>query len=568
MPDSTLPGFNWIVRDGGLVVVTPPQVTQRILIIGNALDGPVNTPFSVQTLADAEAVFGPMIYKNGYINPNTGLQDGFAADNNLMKGLYEVFLGGGGNIILCRVGGNTAISSGAFGGAFDVLGRFPGRIYNGVTLSVATGASNTTITITQPATKGNTLTYQFVNSFFLGDIANQINNDRLNASIQINVPLTNVYSSAGSLTAGTVTLSGGTNGTGAPGEDNFANRIPYYNALTNTSTGTFLAFQDVDFDIATLNGIYGDDCITPTTTGVAANITSVADDYANFLFLTSKNTRPCHGVLRLRPIHITDPLKLANFVSANYTSTTAGWVNQNARWLSFGYFMNRGFKVPDPDTGEEVDQGRFLSIIGGPDLLLAQKDLGLYVESGGNVYAGLMSAIPWKDAPTHEPLGSVTTLAGRYNRDTQTLLNQGVGKSLLTNNQGGGAYVTFQNFDDLGQPGVVSDNTACFRGSDYQRVQIYRIVTLATHLVKGALQPFIGKGMDPSTRMAMKTQTSSALSQLSESGALIGPEGIGFRFAITATPAQQIAGEVTVQLQLIPSIELRRINVTVNVTAQ
>lgn len=584
MPDTTLPGLLFMQRDGGLIVTPTQPTTDSVLIIGTAVDGPVNTPYNANNFSGAQALFGPLIFAQGYVNPQTGVSDGASSHNSLMKAMHEALLGGAGNIQLCRVGGNISTlnigGTGALGLQFN--GYYPGNIYNGnagngQSIAITQAGQMTTITVVQPTIKGSTLTYQFpnVNSTLLL-VANTINNDNLNGTVKVSLSSSSYNLPASGLTPAVGYMTGGSNGTDAPGDDLFSSKAAYYNNLTDSGTynllgtssgsGTFASLQDAEFDLCVLAGIYGDDQVDNTTS------TSVAVPFVQFLYNVSKQTYPCHGVLGLRPTNLSSVTDLTAFVNANYLGSTTGSIVLNGavdtyqRWNKFGPIMSAGFTISDPDLGNTVDAGRYLSVVAGPDCILAHKDLGLYTENGAAVYAGLISSLPHKDAATQSPLGSVSSLLGNFSYNIRKFLTAGVGYKALTNTPGKGAYVTFHNSIDAGRPIVTQDVTVAARNSDYKYLQIYRITSIAQHLVRAAVLPFIGKGMDPASKNSMNASIKSALDQLADAGALLGGQGIGYNFSLSWDAVQQAAGTVVVELQLRPSQQLRFIEVTVAVS--
>jgi hypothetical protein len=564
--DTTLPGFFITYKDGGLVVTSNVDNSDRILIIGCSMDGPTNRPIAVSNLQDAQALFGPLIYKDDYLNPVGGTADGSPAGNSLVKAMSEAILGGGSNFLLVRVGGTVATGSGGFSSQIAVNGRYGGRVYNSATVLAASGSGTVTLTVSQPTVKGPTLTYTFQNADTWRTITNTINSDLNNKSVTLTCPASAGGSAANTLTLGTVTLSGGTNGTAAIGEDFGTSAHGIYTALTDATTGTFVALADITFDIAIMAAMYADDCVTTNTGDSGATTTSVAQDFSSFLYSVSKNNYPAYGTIGLRPIQKTLVTDLNVYTNANYLSTAAGFADINLRQIKFGYFMNSGFGVADSDLGTTVDTGRFLMIPAGPDIITSQKDLGLYIENGYAVLAGAMSKIPSKDAITRNPLGQIAALTSEFSKATHVALNAGVGRDKATRLPGGGAYVTFKTYDDLGRPAVVQDVTAAKRGSDYQYMQILRICNTAVHLVRAAALPYIGKGMDLPTRSALRTAIDANLKILADSGALIGGAGTGYDFSVSSDPSQAVLGIIQISVRLKPSFQLRFIEIEVSVS--
>jgi hypothetical protein len=378
------------------------------------------------------------------------------------------------------------------------------------------------------------------------------------------IPAANVTSPASSIKSGTVALSGtvaGTNGTSAAGEDFASSKNGYYTLLTQPF-GTFDTLATTEFDVAVLVGIYADDeAVQGNTT------TTVAQDFAKFLYTVSKETSPCHGVIGLRPTGLKSPADLAAYAQASLLSTTSGYYDANSKQLKFGYFMNQGFYYNDPDETAPVDIGRFISVVAGPDLILTQKEIGYYIENGAAVYAGMITNLPSQSATTNKALGTVKLLNGNFTKTIHELLNQGIGRDDSTGDYGQAAYVTFKTNNVVNRPVVVADNTCSARTSDFRTLQVLRIANLAAVMTKAVMYPFIGEPNSIEARTAMRTQLGSALQRLVDAGALLGGDGNGFKFSISSDPVETLLGQITVTLFLRPALQIKYVKVVVNITA-
>jgi len=564
MANQKLPGLMFRLVDGNLTPVVTVSSTENLLIIGNALDGPVNTPVVARNLADIGTKFGPLTYTGDYINPQTGVADGAYADNNLVKAVNEALLGGGGSIVCVRVGGNTASVTGAWNSVVNVSAMNPGRIYNSVTMVSSSGTSGYTVTLNQLSGKGGTLQWTFPLTKTLGQFVSTINNDTRNQSVILTIPAVNVATNISTLGVGTIHLSGttsGTNGTSAPGEDYAGNKTGYYTELTK-QYGTFDTLVGATFDVAVLTGIYADDQVSTT----APTTTSVAQDFAEFLYTVSSETNPCKGVIGLRPTGYKSPAELTTYAQTALLSTEAGFYDQPSRWINFGYFMYNGFYYTDPDDGTLQDIGGYLSVVAGPDIIFSNKELGYYIENGAAAYAGMITNLAAQSATTNKVIGTLKILNGNFTKSINEQLNQGIGRNEDTGNAGQSAYVTFKTNNTLNRPIVVSDNTCSSRTSDYRTLQVLRIAQLAATVTKGVMQPFIGEPNNVEARTAMRTQLNSALQRLVDAGALLGGDGNGFKFTISSDPAELLLGQLTITLFIRPALQIKYVKVVVNVT--
>jgi hypothetical protein len=566
MANQKLPGMIFTYRDGGLTPAVLLPTTEQLFILGNALDGPVNTPISIQNISDAQNIFGPLTYTGDYINPQTGIADNAYADNNLLKAVTEALLGGAGNVACVRVGGQTASITGAWNSVININAINPGRIYNSVTVVSTSGSTGYTITLNQTPSKGGSIFWTFTGIQTLGNLVSTINNDTRNRSIIMNIPATSATTPISGLGIGTAALSGttsGTNGTGAPMEDYAGNKSGYYTALTQ-QYGTFDSLGGIPFDVAVLVGIYMDDQVVSAPNDTT---TSVAQAFANFLYTASRETQPCHGVIGVRPSGLKSPAELSIYATNALLNPNPGYYNVAARWINAGYFMQQGFFATNPDDGSTVDIGGYLSVVAAPDIIYSQKNIGYYLENAAAAYAGMITSLPAQSATTNKALGTIKLINGTLSKSTQELLNQGLGYNpAVAGSVAHAAYVTIKYNSVLNAPVIVSDNTCALRTSDYHTLQILRVANLASFMAKAVLYPFIGEADSIEARTAMKTQLTTALQKMVDAGALLGGDGNGFKFTITSDPVDLLLGQITVTMFLRPAMQIKYIQVVVNIS--
>ena len=185
---NTLPHVGFITKDGTITFTPPPATGDSILIVGQALDGPSGVPQLMSNFTDVERAFGPLVYTSDYPSPDGDIgKIGTFSGNTLIKAAREVIMGGGSNIILCRVGGKVASSSVlAFNGSTVIAGMFPGALYNGATVTYqSTAATGTTVTCTQPSIKGGTFSMTFTPLTSFEAICASVNNAPQNATFNL-----------------------------------------------------------------------------------------------------------------------------------------------------------------------------------------------------------------------------------------------------------------------------------------------------------------------------------------------------------------------------------------------
>ena len=577
------PGYNFNIIPMGIAkkqAIAP--TTERLLIIGPAVDGPVNTPISCNDGNTALSVFGPTVYTNEYFDPNTAAAGSAALKlwngNYLVRAFLEAQAAGSADVYLVRTGGTYA--TGAHGSltGYSFRSKFPGYIYNTQTVSAicypANSASSTSITffINQPAGKGGNISKSFLSSDTIATVIEWFGAPQVltgNGTFELDCSvLSNLTNSATTLGATGVglgwVLAGGTNGTNVPGEQGIYDKSYLYTELTK-EYGTFDMLKDFNFDVAVLTGIYLDDVV------VANNYTtSTASAFAKFIQDVSDRTRPCFGVIGCRPITESRLDRLTRFVTDNYLSTTSGPViingtadSSGAQWLRAGGVMVNGF-IRTNDDGTTTDMGSRIAVFAGPDFVRNNADTGYYHDNGAVIYAAFLSTLSPARAATLQPIPGVFALGTNFPRDMVDDLVTGITVDALTKNYGP-AYVVAKNDPDLGGMVFADDPTAGWRNSEFSQQQPVHVVNIAARRIREVTQPFIGHSNDDATRAAISTGIRNKLEQLYGMGALQGSEGIGYSFVVSADPTDNILGVVNIVLSLRPAYAIRTINVTIMV---
>ena len=172
-----------------------------------------------------------------------------------------------------------------------------------------------------------------------------------------------------------------------------------------------------------------------------------------------------------------------------------------------------------------------------------------YITTGEAMLAGLTATLDPKNATTNESLGN-SVVGTRYRLSSRQL-------DELANNR----YVTARVRPGSGV--VVTEGvTAAAPGSDWERRSTFRIVAAAMDVVRNIGEPFLGKGFNAQRKAALETGLTNGLTQMQEDGALQ-----SYNFSIEQTPEEATQGIARVKLKLQPAFELRKINVTVKLSA-
>jgi hypothetical protein len=611
-------GVLFAIRGGQLITARTQKQTDRVVIIGQALDGPVNVPYMVERVSDATKLFGPVFYEDiSYVRDTSGnTMPASAASgavgkftgNRLIRALHEVVQGGATDIILIRVGGVVAAGTltGSGSATITMEAVYPGSIYNGTTVIWSSGGVTVQfVNGKAPSTATNNTVSFSVAGKTVEQVCNEINDYRGNGSIRLypsNVAAG--LSASGFAATATVSgaLSGGRNGTidglypDAPGSNAYEKNSYILGCLTAEATGTFAVLEDIPADIFLMAALNFDEGVNPASGGIYAGgpsftagsltIGNIGYSFGRFLHDKSKSGFPAMGVVGLRPFVVGNPdvRDIAKIVE-NLTSGTTGYFDIGSRvitqppsalcWIKPGWFLTPGvldYTDPSEPPGSNIiPLGRYLSVVAGPDIIFTIKGVS-YVGNGAGLYAGMASSCPIQEALTGKPLPGVTALTYRLSRRQVNMLAAGQPYDEVKSNNdslyGGGGYVVFRNVPDQGlitNYAVNSDVTAGPRNDQFADLFTWRIVAAISNEVRAAVYPFIGKENTIETRMAMNTAVRGILEKASQMGVLMPGENVGYNFSITSSTVDQIVGRVTIELRIRPVFQIRQIRVVVSV---
>jgi Ser-tRNA(Ala) deacylase AlaX len=330
-------------------------------------------------------------------------------------------------------------------------------------------------------------------------------------------------------------------------------------------------------DIMVPVGVSLDDSVTANYHGGEGTSWNFGYQLANFCYQATKNNNTCIGVIAVNsatasPSGAPTLTELEDWVKdletyagalAPYDGTTATAVGVpgNYRFVATSTeempASYAGGDVVDA-KGNKVDIGAYVSVVAAN--VRATNDaaielyptIGYYNTNGAAAYAGLVSGLESKSAPTNKIVQGVT-------------LNQGVSEN-QANRLAGCRYVTF-----IQKPkGVVvasamtgAYNIDQYSRSDFVRLSTVRIVHDAINYVRATADQFIGEPNNAPQRNAMATAIENALKNMQERGALR-----RFNFNVYATPTDQVLGKATVELILVPAFELQQIVVIVALTSE
>lgn len=592
--------MGYVLREGGIInVPASNDISDTLLVIGSALEGPDGVPIPINSLEDAILTFGPLTFDSRYPAP-PGYAAGSYSGNTLVRDIEAAFAAGCNRVIAVRVGGEYATSSIPFAAGSDlggdysvwnnlhvlrIRGLFKGAQYNGTQLVIEPSTNNTVnVSVVQVNSRGSTVQITgLAKTTKVGALMALINNHARNLSLVLEInrdvslpsgkrledildlPIGGLMALGnGQRVASDYTLTGGEYGIKQEATGASYKRI--YRWLTDPTTGVFANLDGVAADYVLLSALYADDAVAEDEAGNVDPSVSVLHDFARFVAKLSE-LYPCHGIIGLQPLYATTAQELRQLVTTSYlpgptAETSVGVADLHARRIRFGYFLTWGAQV-DAVDGIGLDYGRYVSVVAGLPAVMNSRSLRRYTDTPHACYAGMLTLLMPNEIPAFRtPLGIVGMAGPRLPRDLVDTLTSGLpyGDSV------GGALVVIERNVALNNDlMVISDVTAAQRSSVFSWLSNVRIANVATRAVQLALRPFLGKPNTADTLAAMASVVRSILDRLSSTGALLGGEGIGYRFSLEPAGTGLQMTQVRVVIDMRPAAFIRAITVEVTV---
>ena len=297
---------------------------------------------------------------------------------------------------------------------------------------------------------------------------------------------------------------------------------------------------------------------------------------ANFCYQMSVNNNECTGTIGTLPPASFGPRDVANWIGSLPTYVTRddgtayiAAASDNGSGLLGNKFMAGSFSHRSGDAyggfiatdsnqlnGTElvdqnnrpVDIGKYLSVTPSYAVLTNQFTTSIYgyIASSAPSYAGFVTTLDSKSAPTNKVIPRVRLANNLSNAKLDTLA--GVKYTMLASKPKGV---------------VVSDApTAARQDSDYQRQSTVAIVKDTIDTVRSVADPFVGEANNAQRRAALETAIDAALGNLQRNGYLQ-----RYELSVTSTPQQQVVGDATIDLILVPAFELRQITIVLSLSA-
>jgi len=227
----------------------------------------------------------------------------------------------------------------------------------------------------------------------------------------------------------------------------------------------------------------------------------------------------------------------------------SGFYATGSGYLPTGLDFDLDTDILKDRNGRKIDIGKYLSITFMPVTFFNNTDeTGFgYVANMSALYAGFYASLAENSAPTNKVVSNVRAPF----KVSKTKLNALARYS----------YIGLKQKANVLR---ISDApTAAGNDSDYRRLTTKRITSAVINSVRAVAEPYIGEPNTALTRVALETGITRELANLQSLGYIQ-----RFEARVSATSAQEITGDNTVELSIVPAFELRKITIITSLAKQ
>jgi hypothetical protein len=237
-----------------------------------------------------------------------------------------------------------------------------------------------------------------------------------------------------------------------------------------------------------------------------------------------------------------------------------GAVDVNSDYWTNWQAVNIDGSLAIDQRSNQVDAGSRISVVGCPlhtqttQLKALAKGVGAVLSKtvqatdGAAAYGGFMTTLAPQSSPT--------------NKRISTLAPQRPLSAVQANRLAGRRIVTFH---ERANGFVVSNamtgayNASKYVRSDYVRLTTVRVVDAVVDLIRSTAEKYIGEPNTAAQRNALSNEIDKFLKGMRVVNAIN-----GYKFEITATPEQQVLGEATIDLTIVPPFEIIKIQTNIS----
>lgn len=235
-------------------------------------------------------------------------------------------------------------------------------------------------------------------------------------------------------------------------------------------------------------------------------------------------------------------------------------VSYKTAWTASDTTLGAAGSAAD-SNGLWIDSGQFISVFASPNRYVGPEARKLATSTGGT--AAGKSFVNSDGAVAYA--AKLTTLDPHMAVTNKSIFGQRSARALSASQAKGLLNARFVSMFTKPAGYVVSSgitgahNASISERSDFVRITTVRITHAVIDAVREAGEAFIGKPISTPYVNAMESQIESTLQSIARSGAIR-----SYDFSIAASPDQQVLGEVSVSLTIVPAFELTEIKTTVS----
>lgn len=520
---TNLPGFFVEMADDGLQIMPTVSLTDSVLLIGTAEDGPEFTPVRVARLEEADAIFGKF-----EVN---GIHSGVS----LLLGARQAFGFGCRDIRLVRIPHGTkahrVLKDDDDKALLKATAFSYGETYNNIMIEISDEEEEeekvgSIIKIWNRTDTSNPLGDNPTEKFYtkgktLQALVAEMNQKArssevvfyLDESATAEADADNIKATDGAVALGVDDGADSAKGTSYALGDSYAVGEGGPETLRSQLAKAYNYLSDYAATVVVPLDVYYD----PENNGMDA--TALAEFCAD---ANVKDSRVI-GIIAAKPLEgNADIPAIRNYVNMLTDSDS---------------FTNT---YPGPN-GE--DYGKFISVVVGQPIFYNNK-LGLHTDTAAAAYAGLIATLPPHSSTTNKILSGTRGLKYKFYPAQLDSLTR---KRFVTLRQRAAGVA------------VTDGITAARELSDFSRLSTMRIANAVIDGIKQVTEPFIGEALDSSRQQAIETAIESILADLKSAGALE-----AYRFGVYfASSADRIRGILTVEVAIVPAFEVRRIRLKI-----
>lgn len=556
MAEVILPGTYITVRDEALITAGRVS-TGNIGIVGTASKGPVGKVVILSSFTEAREAFGDA---DAWVNGNSN-------ELTLIRALEHIFNNGGRTVYAVRTASGSAaqaayqVRDGSNAALSLLKAKTPGTWGNALKIEVANASAPALVSEQLPGNAAGLSRTKVVanGGQNVVQVRQASTGNLLSYTIVYNTPPNNAQAEVGiNTTSGALTFTTLVSHAPVPSDTILARyEVPAANSkkvdLYDGPTKESYTVADSAHLAAQLNARSVMVSANPAdVTNVAFFNVAMANTGGQMLFGTGLNgnsagangeaataTDYSNGLAHLEG-DIVNIVTLAGQVSSNAAMVTAlqGHLNGTAEIKR----ERMGVMGCDGSTDANVIAGHSLNsdrlILVGPGMKVAENEVltGAYTAAA---VVGLIASLPVQASPTNK----VLTIPGLSVHFSTPQLEKLVQNRVLTVENRSGFRIV---------KGITTSTN-----SAWHQVTTRRIVDYAIYGVRSGCNPYIGKLNNERVRGAMKATLDAFLTRMVEAEALV-----SYELDVTATRAQEIAGECMVTMTVRPTFSIDFIMVT------